>query len=64
MGKYISIIARVLTPLAMVVFLAYEIQKSQSVDNSIWQIAIVVGAIATAVGVEAVGLLSGHNLEG
>lgn len=62
-GSFLPFIGRIFTPAAMVVFLTYEISRSQPVDGW-WQLAVVIGAAATAVGVEVVGILSGHALEG
>ena len=62
-GSVLPLIGRVATPAAMVVFLAYEISSSQQVSGW-WQTAVVIGAIATAVGIEIVGILSGHALDG
>ncbi|MCB8988961.1 MAG: hypothetical protein H6661_14565 [Ardenticatenaceae bacterium] len=62
-GSILPLIGRIFTPAAMVVFLTYEISRSQQVDGW-WQTAVVIGAAATAVGVEVVGILSGHALEG
>ena len=56
-------IGRVLTPVAMLVALTYEIVTSQDVTGG-WLIAVHIGAAATAVGIEAVGILSGHVFEG
>lgn len=64
MIKYLTTIGRFFTPLAMVVFVAYEISTSMKVNHPIWQIFIVIGAIFTGIGFEAVGILSGHALEG
>lgn len=61
--KYLSTVARIITPLAMVVFLAYEINRSMTVTGA-WAIALLVGAVGTAVGIEIVGILAGHALEG
>lgn len=61
--KHLSTIARIITPLAMVVFLAYEINRSMTVTGA-WAIALLIGAIGTAVGIEIVGILAGHALEG
>lgn len=47
----------------MVVFLAYEINRSMTVTGA-WAIALLIGAIGTAVGIEIVGILAGHALEG
>lgn len=57
-------IGRVLTPVAMLVVLTYEITASQTEATGAWAIAILIGAAATAVGIEAVGILAGHVLEG
>jgi hypothetical protein len=62
-GSILPLIGRVATPAAMVVFLAHEISSSQAVNGG-WQTAVILGAIATAVGIEIVGILSGHALEG
>lgn len=61
--KHLSTVARIITPLAMVVFLAYEINRSMAVDGY-WAVALLIGAIGTAVGIEIVGILAGHALEG
>ncbi len=61
--KHLPTVGRVFTPMAMLVFLTYEIVGSQTVSEA-WQPWVVVGAILTAVGIEAVGILSGHTLEG
>jgi hypothetical protein len=61
-GQLLPLIGRVFTPAAMVVFLTYEIHRSQPVTGW-WQVAVIIGAAATAVGVEVVGILSGHALE-
>ena len=61
--RHLSTIARIITPLAMVVFLAYEINRSMEVEGA-WAIALLVGAIGTAIGIEIVGILAGHALEG
>jgi hypothetical protein len=46
----------------MLVVLTYEISTSQHVTGA-WVWAILIGASATAVGVEAVGILAGHTFE-
>lgn len=61
-GRYLPLIGRIFTPASMVVFLTYEIHRSQPVAGW-WQVAVIIGAAATAVGVEVVGILSGHALE-
>ncbi|HIP70086.1 MAG TPA: hypothetical protein EYH05_01665 [Anaerolineae bacterium] len=63
MGKYLSLIGRIFTPLAMVVFLTLEISQSIQADDT-WRVAVVIGAAATAVGIEVTGMLAGHGLEG
>lgn len=60
---YLSIIGRVATPAAMVVFMAHEITISMAVTGW-WSVFVLFGAILTAVGVEIVGILSGSTLEG
>lgn len=60
--KRLTIIGRIATPAAMVVFMTYEISRSMAVTGA-WLIAIIIGAAATAVGIEVVGILSGHALE-
>lgn len=60
--KRLTIIGRVATPAAMVVFMTYEISRSMAVTGG-WLVAIVIGAALTAVGIEVVGILSGHALE-
>jgi Skp family chaperone for outer membrane proteins len=60
----LSNIARFITPVAMVVFLAYEIQNSMQIDGYFWKIAVIIGAVATAIGIEFVGIVSGDSLEG
>jgi DNA-binding CsgD family transcriptional regulator len=47
----------------MVVFLTYEITTSAAVAPG-WQAAVLFGAACTAVGIEIVGILAGHSLEG
>jgi hypothetical protein len=61
--KHLSTVARVVTPLAMVVFLAYEINQSMIVDGW-WVTALLIGSIATAIGIEITGILAGKALEG
>lgn len=61
--KHLSTVARIITPLAMVVFLAYEINQSMTVAG-LWQAALLIGSIGTAIGIEIVGILAGHALEG
>ncbi len=61
-GSILPLVGRVFTPAAMVVFLTYEITRSQPIGGW-WQTAVIIGAAATAVGVEVVGILSGHALE-
>lgn len=57
-------IGRLLTPVAMLVALTYEIVSSQADVTGGWVVAIHIGAAATAVGVEAVGIMAGHVFEG
>lgn len=61
--RHLSTVARIITPLAMVVFLAYEINQSMVVSGW-WSAALLIGAIGTAIGIEIVGMLAGHALEG
>lgn len=61
-SKYLPTAGRVLTPIAMVIFLAYGIVQSQTVDGW-WGLAVLAGAIASASGFEIVGILSGSALE-
>lgn len=61
--KHLSTVARIVTPLAMVVFLAYEINQSMTVDGW-WITALLIGSIATAIGIEITGILAGKALEG
>lgn len=61
--KYLTHIARLTTPAAMVVFLTYELSRSLSVTG-LWYAALLLGSAATAVGIEIVGILAGHTLEG
>ena len=61
--KHLPTIGRVFTPAAMLVFLTYEIVGSQEVSGG-WVWAVTIGAALTAVGVEAVGIMAGHTLEG
>lgn len=61
--KHLSIAARILTPLAMVVFLSYELSQSLAVTG-LWYVALLIGSVCTAVGIEIVGILAGHTLEG
>lgn len=61
--RHLSTVARIITPLAMVVFLAYEINQSMAVTGW-WSAALLIGAIGTAIGIEIVGMLAGHALEG
>ena len=61
--KYLSTAARILVPAAMVVFLAYEISQSMPVDGW-WYWILLIGSFATAIGIEIVGILAGHALEG
>lgn len=60
--KHLPTIGRIFTPAAMLVILTYEISTSQTVTGA-WVWAILIGAAATAVGVEAVGILAGHTFE-
>jgi hypothetical protein len=60
--KHLPTIGRIFTPAAMLVVLTYEITTSQTVTGG-WAIAILIGAAATAVGIEAVGILAGHTFE-
>lgn len=62
-GQYLPTVGRIFTPMAMVVFLALEITRSQQVQGA-WLVAVTLGAVFTAVGFEVVGILSGHALEG
>lgn len=61
--KQLSMIARILTPLAMVVFLAHEISQTLPTE-SWWYWLMLAGAACTAVGIEIVGILAGHTMEG
>ena len=61
--KHLSTLARIITPLAMVVFLAYEINQSMTVTGW-WRFALLIGSIGTAIGIEIVGILAGHALDG
>lgn len=61
--RHLSVAARILTPLAMVVFLSYELSQSLAVTG-LWYIALLIGSVCTAVGIEIVGILAGHTLEG
>lgn len=63
MIKHLSLLGRITTPAAMVVFMAYEINRSMVVEGY-WNIFVLLGAVLTAVGVEIVGILSGSTLEG
>ncbi|NJN53573.1 MAG: hypothetical protein HC804_01755 [Anaerolineae bacterium] len=63
MTDRLSFFARVCTPAAMVVFLSYELSQSLAVTGW-WQVAMLAGSVATAVGIEIVGILAGHTLEG
>ena len=60
--KHLPTIGRIFTPAAMLVVLTYEITTSQTVTGG-WAIAILIGAAATAAGVEAVGIMAGHTFE-
>jgi len=60
--KHLPTIGRIFTPAAMLVVLTYEITASQTVTGG-WAIALLMGAAATAVGIEAVGILAGHTFE-
>lgn len=62
LSSVLPLIGRLFTPLAMVVFLAYEISSSQQVPGA-WQTVVILGAVCTAMGVEVVGILSGHAVE-
>lgn len=61
--KHLPTIGRIFTPAAMLVVLTYEISTSQENITGAWVWAILAGAAATAVGVEAVGILAGHTFE-
>lgn len=61
--KHLPTIGRIFTPAAMLVVLTYEISTSQDDITGAWVWAILAGAAATAVGVEAVGILAGHTFE-
>jgi hypothetical protein len=61
--KYLTHIARITTPAAMVVFLSYELSRSLAVTGW-WYAFLLIGSLATAIGVEIVGILAGHTLEG
>lgn len=61
--KHLSMVARIATPAAMVVFLSYELSRSLAVSGG-WYVALLIGSVATAVGIEIVGILAGHTLEG
>jgi hypothetical protein len=63
MIKHLSTAGRVLTPLSMVVFLTWEISQSVAVAGQAWTIALLLGAAGSAVGIEVVGILAGHNVE-
>lgn len=60
--KHLPTVGRIFTPAAMLVVLTYEITTSQTVTGG-WAVAILIGAAATAVGIEAVGILAGHTFE-
>ncbi len=60
--KTLPTLGRIFTPAAMLVVLTYEITASQTATGG-WAIAILIGAAATAVGIEAVGILAGHTFE-
>lgn len=63
--KHLPNIGRIFTPAAMLVALTYEIVSHESTPASGgWYYALLAGAAATAVGVEAVGILAGHTFEG
>lgn len=58
-------LGRVLTPVAMLVTLTREIVESQAEGAGLgWLIAIHIGALATVIGIESVGILAGHTFEG
>lgn len=61
--KHLPTVGRIFTPAAMLVVLTYEISTSQDDITGAWVWAILAGAAATAVGVEAVGILAGHTFE-
>lgn len=61
--KHLAHIARITTPAAMVVFLSYELSRSLAVTGW-WYAFLLMGSVATAVGIEIVGILAGHTLEG
>jgi hypothetical protein len=61
---HLPTLGRILTPVAMLVALTYEIVSSQANVAGGWIVAIHIGAAATAVGIEAVGIMAGHVLEG
>lgn len=62
--KDLPTIARWTTPAAMVTFLSYELHRSVVTENPFWQIAFLVGSVASAVGIELVGILAGRTMEG
>lgn len=47
----------------MVVFLSYELSRSLAVTGW-WYTFLLLGSVATAIGIEIVGILAGHTLEG
>lgn len=61
--KHLPTIGRVFTPMAMLVFLTYEIVGSQTVTGG-WRVAVLIGAGLTSIGVEVVGIMAGHTFEG
>lgn len=61
--RHLSLLARIITPAAMVVFLSHELSRSLDVRDW-WYAALLVGSVLTAVGIEIVGILAGHALEG
>lgn len=61
--KYLPTIGRIFTPMAMLVFLTYEIVGSQTVTGG-WKTAVLIGAGLTSIGVEVVGIMAGHTFEG
>jgi hypothetical protein len=62
---HLPTLGRVLTPVAMLVTLTREIVESQAAGAGPgWLIAIHIGALATVIGIESVGILAGHTFEG
>lgn len=61
--KHLSMVARIITPAAMVVFLSHELSRSLAVSGW-WAAFLLIGSVATAAGIEIVGILAGHTLEG